>query len=136
MTEISINWIWKPLNSVGPFNFGNPISEFEKDYKLELIEPADEITGWETYGLIHYETHIYVENSLIISINCYDQLIYQNLDILGMTLSEIRNLFGKENQPGELNGDQICIEYEELGLQLWFQDDIVTSASCYGLIED
>ncbi|MBW4504988.1 MAG: hypothetical protein KME64_00480 [Scytonematopsis contorta HA4267-MV1] len=79
MVDTSINWIWKPLNSVGPFDFDSPISKFEKDYQLELIEPASEITGWETYGLIDYETHIYVENSLIISINCYDQLIGANI---------------------------------------------------------
>jgi hypothetical protein len=54
-----------------------------------------------------------------------------------MTLSEIRNLFGRENKPGELFLDNIfCIEYEDMGLQLWFQDDIVTNATCYGLIED
>ncbi|MBW4504948.1 MAG: hypothetical protein KME64_00280 [Scytonematopsis contorta HA4267-MV1] len=67
----------------------------------------------------------------------YSPLIYQNLDILLMTLSEIRNLFGRENKPGELFLDNIfCIEYEDMGLQLWFQDDIVTNATCYGLIED
>lgn len=72
----------------------------------------------------------------VVSVGCYDNLLYQGRNLLGLTLEEIREVLGQEDEIGEMIGEEIPVEYESLSLQLWFRGDVVVDATCYGFIEN
>jgi hypothetical protein len=131
-----INWNWKPLISVGPLKFGQPAIPLIKKYNLIALESDCESSDWDTYEFPNSQTRIYVENSYIDSVGCYDNLIYEGTNLLGLSLNEIRSILGNENEIGEVIEMQTPIEYETLGLQLWLEDKITIGGICYRVIED
>jgi len=71
-----------------------------------------------------------VEEGKLADVLCRDALEYEGVDLLGMPLSDVRQILGQEDGVGEGVGEGIAVYYEELGLTLWVTDDTVQNATC------
>ena len=91
---------------------------------------------WETYEIPGYESRVYVEDGRVDRIGCYDELIFKGTNIIGLSLSEFRALFGPEDEIGEEFDGEVPVEFEKVGLQVWLRDDVVQCVICSGPIED
>ena len=127
---------WEPLVSVGPFKFDTSIQEYVQPYNLHFIEAADETVNWDTYATSDKNVYIDTEDSKIIGVSCYECLFYKQKNLIGLSLSEIREILGTENEIGTQLGGKIPVEYYALSLQLWIQNGCVTNTTCNGFFED
>jgi hypothetical protein len=140
-----ISWDWQPLVSVGPIKFGELAEPAIQKFSLQKQEKPFESFDSDTYEFPNCETRIYVdENQKIEDVGCSDNIYYQGENLFGLTLDEIRLRFGKEDKIGETlyfefeDGDfeEIPVEFEKLGLQLWLRDGVVVSAMVFGSYDD
>jgi hypothetical protein len=131
-----VSLFWEPLIAVGPFKFGTSIQQYIEMYSLQFVDDTDEVDCWLTYITPDKTTYIYAEGENIVSIACYECLFYQDQNLIGLSVSEIRKLLGNEDEIGEVVGGGIPIEYFSLGLQLWVQEEFVTDVTCYSTIEN
>lgn len=131
-----ILWNWKPLISVGPIKFGQLADSIIQQYDLVKLEPPCKSADWETFEFPNCETRIYVYDSEIESVGCYDNLFYKGIDLLGLSLEEIIPILGKQYEIGEIIDMQAPVDYENLGLQLWMENKIMTGGICSGFIEE
>ncbi len=136
MQKKSIFWNWEPLVSIGPFRFGEPVAPVIEKYNLRKLERVSEVADWDTYEVPDGNTVIYVEDSSIDSVACYDNLFYQGKNLLGISLEEIHEILGKEDEFGKIIGEKTPVEYESFGLQIWFRNGITVDATCYGFIDN
>jgi hypothetical protein len=131
-----IIWNWNPLTSIGPVVFGESIDFLLGKYDLEKLDEED-LTGWDTYLFKNNSTRIYVEDAHIISVACYDNFFYEGKNLIGCTLQEVRKIFSQdEEEVGEITGDKIPIDYDGLGMTLWFRHDLVADVTCHGVITE
>lgn len=141
MQQIKIDWIWLPCKSIGPFVFNDDIKNYIAPYKLILDTETYSDAESVAFNIEGYESTLHIENGVIESINCHDSLIYKKVDLIGKSFNFVEKLIDeKHNKMGEeiymSDGPQVTIEYDNLGLQLWKnQDDIIVSAFCNGLID-
>jgi hypothetical protein len=131
MTTELISWNWIPLIAVGPVKFGEPVLPLIKKYQL-IREPEYDAPGWESYEFPSSGEIVSVEDSSIVNISCYENILYKGKNLLGLSLDEVRFLIGLEDEFGEKIEGQIPVEYFRLGLQIWLEDSSVVSATCYG----
>ncbi|CBN57583.1 MULTISPECIES: hypothetical protein [Kamptonema] len=136
MKDNILIWHWQPLVSIGYIHFGEAATPIVTKYNLQKLEPDCKSGDWDTYEFPECETRIYVENCYIVGVGCYDNLFYQGQNLFGLSLDDIRQILGQEDEIGEMIGTQIPIEYFRLGVQLWMKDDAIVGAICNGLIED
>lgn len=133
---MSCSLLWEPLLSVGPFKFDTLIQSYIEPYNLNFVEAADEVVNWDTYATSDKNVYIDVEDSKIVAISCYKHLFYKGKNLVGLSLSEIRTMLGKENEVGDQIGEKIPIEYYSLSLQVWLKEGYVTNVTCNGFVED
>jgi hypothetical protein len=134
---MSIDWVWNPLISVGPFHFGAPAQPVIQEYNLELVELPDGVIDWFTYEIPCLESRVYVRDSLIDTVGCYDSLVYKGVDLIGLSTDEAKSIVGDGwIVDDEEIGGQTLIMYENLNLFLWVSDDTIVGATCGAVIED
>jgi hypothetical protein len=136
MNNSILIWDWEPLVSVGSIQFGAPANPIIAKYNLQKLEPDCESADWDTYEFPDTDTRISVENGCIFSFNCYDNFFYKGQNLLGLSLDDIRQILGLEDEIDEMVGTYIPIYYESLGLTLWMKDDVIGGATCHEAIED
>ena len=127
---------WEPFVSVGPFKFDTLIQKYIEPYNLHFVEAADATVNWDTYATSDESVYIDTENSKIVSISCYVSFYYNGKNIIGLSLPEVREILGREDEIGDQLGEKIPVEYYALNLQLWVQNEYVTNVTCNGLVED
>lgn len=129
---------WQPLKSVGGFEFSSPVSGYRMTVGLKRDESLDAPgSGWQVYALLDPEMRIYEDSNGIVSIACYDALYYRGSNLMGATVDEAIEIIGRQpsrvGEPLWVSEDeqQRTIEFDELGLMLWFgAERIVISADC------
>lgn len=130
---ISILYKWIPNKSLGKFVLGAPINQYDNLILME--EEYDKSVEWEVYKPIDSDMlRIFVEENKIISIACYDTCSYQDTNLIGKKLGELEKILAQKpteiGEPIELDigGEQIPIEFDPVGLQVWIKDGVVVSA--------
>ena len=122
-----------PWQSVGIFKFDDDIANYQNELTSWIFEPLDK------YGDEHYKTPndtriISVHNSKIGSIFCYETLIYQGVNLIGLTIDEFKNIT-QSDYVGDVDVldfeddgyPQSVYEFEDIGAQVWEkQGKIVT----------
>jgi hypothetical protein len=141
----NIIWNWKPLESVGEIKFGIHINELTERYNLHLLEKIYESDEWETYEIPENLTKVYVaKDHRVEDIGCFDNLYYNGKNLLNLTLDEVREILGSEDEVGEAvynyydeePYEKIPVEFESLGLQLWFRGEVAVDAMVSGALDD
>ena len=134
ITSMAYRFDLNPLVSVGPIRFGEPIGRVVRKHRLVKRGKPFEQANWVTFEFPDCETRVYSVDGLVTSVGCYDNCIYKGKDLFGMTLSELRNHLGKETLIDELRGKGAAVEYEELDILVWLdeEDGRVDSVNCSG----
>jgi hypothetical protein len=144
-------WTWVPCISIGPFRFGEPISQYIEKYKLVEIDSYSELVLGENfyewmrlkkssenaYIIPHYDFAftIYTKNEIIDTIGIDTYLYYNNQDIIGISLEYAMKIIKKSvwdemDQQEVLDDIQNIYYFYDLGLTLWTLDNKVVTASC------
>jgi len=135
--SLNISWVWVPLISIGPFYFGETISQYKKRYQLKLVSKSNEcVTQWDTYEVTGYDdAQIHCENNKIVSVACYQEFYYKKINLIGKNLKEVCDLL--ELTPDEYgdiiyinNSPQVPVEFDSINLQVWCENKIVVSIFC------
>jgi hypothetical protein len=88
---------WIPLHSVGPFKFGDNISNYTSRYNLPILEDEFvEAVGWIVYQL-NGEERIYVENGEVDNIGVEKSLWYCGYNLIGMHIDKVKRLLDTRN---------------------------------------
>jgi SAM-dependent MidA family methyltransferase len=130
----AIQWDWIPCVSVGPITFGEPALPIIQKYNLPLI-PEFGSSEEHVYEFPD-RTTIVVENRLIDSISCKSNFFYQGVNLIGLSIEEIRVVLGQEDEVDQFEY-QTCFDFDELCLQIWTSNETekVETVSCYGDVE-
>ena len=107
---------WVPLNSVGPFKFGEPIEKYEKTFHLERKEYLDDPTDepelyenpWKAYSVPDVDINIYTEKDLVFSIYCSEIVTYKGVNLIGMNIHEALGVI--DEKPDSWDDDKDAIE--------------------------
>jgi hypothetical protein len=133
---MSICWLWIPGESVGPFRFGEEADRVIKQERLIKLEPDIATADWDTYAVPNCESRVYVKNGKVTAVLCEESLYYKNVELLGLSLDEIRNILGKEDELVENRGLGDAVYYDRtFGLTLWTIEGLVNSATCESFAE-
>ncbi len=87
---------WTPLKSVGPFKFNDSINNYSKYNLSEIKEEYIREVNWIVYSLNNFDFRLYIENRVIDSIGCYEECIYKNTNLIGVSFKELINLLGEK----------------------------------------
>jgi hypothetical protein len=124
------SWGWRPGKSVGPFRFGSDATPAIERFGLRKLEPDCAGAYWDTYEIPGHESRISTEDGKISSVNCWDSLHYQGLDILRLDLDRVRSMLGPEEGAEPVGEDAIAVYYNSLGLTLWIYEGRIESTTC------
>ncbi|MBP3195176.1 MAG: hypothetical protein J6M05_05875 [Cardiobacteriaceae bacterium] len=122
-----------PFERVGIFQLDDDVTKYFNILSEYEYEPADEY-GNEYYHFsknyiddINSDTHfVEVTNGKIRTVFCYNELIYKNINLIGLTIDEFKKITESdyvgevdvrdfhENEPPEY-----VYEFEEIGAQVW-----------------
>ena len=125
------SWSWTPGKRVGPFIFGESVPDLLARVALVRVE-AGPGEYWETFDVPGTQSSVIAENGVVASISCHESLVYSDAEIIGLTASQARALFGPEDEMKPA-GPWIAMYYTALGLTLWLTDGVAESATCDAL---
>ena len=77
---------------------------------------------------------IYSEDGVIAAIACYKECLYQNKNIIGLSLSEVIDLLNRvpdDYSTEEMSdGEQEIYDFNEYDMQIWINDNKVVTVFC------
>lgn len=125
-----------PFISVGPFFFDKSVDDYQS-YDF-VFEPSDDKTEWSEYDLPEFGLTLYVENGLIVSINCNKQCWLNGINLIGYNIYEFAEQFGLPIEDREfdqlytanLDQYQDVYEFDELGMQIWSLKGVIQTVIC------
>lgn len=114
-----------PFSGVGMFLIGDTIDRYKKDFEFVIKDFSSSNVPSINYTIYSPELTIFTENNIIDSISCYEELLYNGKNLIGITINEFL-LFTDENYTctEELDFEeddmpQFVYEFEKMGLQVW-----------------
>lgn len=127
-----------PNLKVGDFELGQSIQFYIENFKFQ-VEIADEyeIPKWDIYSLEAEGLELYVEDNIIVSIACRKDLILNNLQLIGGSVSAVMNKLNLEYDDKDaiyLNEEDEAhdvYEFTPLGLQVWEKNNVIDCVFCY-----
>lgn len=120
-----------PRIGVNEFTFKSDINEYTN---FDFHYTRTNGTGYDTYDIDDSGLSIYVENNLIESIACTEELLYKGCNIIGMYITEFMSYYEVDHSGSVdkifVNNEELqeVYEFDTLGLQLWCRKDKVTTA--------
>lgn len=124
------SWNWIPGVSVGELAFGSVLVPESFDFCVERLPPSCDEADWETYCIENEMGRISAVDGKIVDVECVSSLRLNQNELLGLHVSEVNRLLPKPATLGEVYGDgDERWECEELGLVLWVEEGVVTSAT-------
>ena len=133
---------FQPKVGVGEILFGDPISRY-----LEILNLNAQLTSeskeYDVYDLPEKDLTVYVEDGLVESINCQEELVFKGRNVIGMTYDDFLSYYDLEpdGEPDSLdfeddNIPQLVFEFDELDLQIWVKNDIVVTAVASNFVDE
>ncbi len=122
---------WIPLKQVGFFKFGDDI-KIHSNILVQIPEERDNKVEWDVYTIPGRNIRIFTERNKIVSIACYDNFYFKNVNIIGYDAKKINTLLNTQSNIEvdeiEIDGQiQKVYEYDALGLQVWTKNELVVS---------
>jgi hypothetical protein len=115
-----------PFEGVGKFSLNKSIQVYLENFHFEIEDfSKDKYAPSIHYILSHPDITLFVENDIINSISCYEELIYKGRNLINLTLDQFISITEEYyTEVDELNFDdddipQYVYEFENLGLQVW-----------------
>lgn len=114
-----------PFSGIGNFLIGDSIDHYKKKFEFVIKDFSSSNVPSVNYTIYNPEITIFTENNIIDSIACYEELLYNGKNLIGITINEFL-LFTNENYTcveeldfEEDNISQFVYEFETMGLQVW-----------------
>jgi hypothetical protein len=123
----SSTWQWTPLKSVGDIPFNAVAELILQKYKMKRVESIHGEDEWDTYGIAGGGLEVYVEDSRIEGVGCFDNLYYQGRNIIGMEVDEVKCLLGEPDDTGEKEIGGRPLYYEKYAASLFEVDGKIVS---------
>lgn len=132
-STIKADWTWIPGVRVGPFRFGEALP-IQSPWKLELLPPSMEEATWQTFRVADEAARVCVEDGNVEYVECVASLVYEEREIIGMSIREVQGLLSAPLRLSKayVDGAQTW-ECVELGLTLWVESGCIESVTV-GLI--
>lgn len=126
-------WEWTPGSSVGPIRLGENIGRHFELLGLTEMEAAinDDQDKWVTYESDAYGVRILTCNDVIESVSCDRELLYRGLNLLGLQPEDALGALSPHTHVEEPYPFGWSFSYDELGLELYVVDGVVTTASIF-----
>lgn len=124
------HWDWNPGVSVGELVFGAALAPERLGVPVERLPPSSEDADWETYRIGDELGRVSVADGKIVSVECVQSLRWNGQELLGLGIGDVNRLLPRPAARCEVydDGDERW-ECEALGLMLWVEDGVVTSAT-------
>lgn len=140
----NFDWRWSPGIGVGPCKFGESIQLVAQGIDIKKVrDEGTSSTGWGVYEVVgdEYKT-VWSENGTVVCVRCEDVFVFMNKNLIGMSEEELIAHMGQ--QPDEIGTSvefedgsvQTPFEYEDLGLEVWFEGGKLVSASATEIVDD
>jgi hypothetical protein len=129
--EAKIIWDWQSKTSIGPIAIGKPAAAIIQEYNLPFIEEYSD-SEQKVYEFPD-DTTIRVEDGLIDSVSFKSNFIYENTNLIGVSIENVRALLGDEDTVDDNFEEQICFEFDKYSLMAWVSKSTekVESISCF-----
>jgi hypothetical protein len=89
----------------------------------------------DVYDCPGVNTQVHVQGGRVYNVACWERVEYKGMNLLGLGLNELEQLFGvPESQEAE-EGVQY-LEYCRFGLIIALEDGLVDQVTCFGPVED
>ena len=101
---------------------------------FEDIAGFDGFLRWHTYTK-RQGLHCYVKDGHLVCVKCFSSCYFGGENLIGKTPEEIMKLLGKPDEIGDPlwvsdQVQQLPYEFDDLGLQVWFESEKVVSVFC------
>jgi hypothetical protein len=121
----------KPNEGVDEVRFGMSVAQLVASGYMGKVERYNEITEWRTFARDE-SLLCYVKTNVVIAFACFENCHVREKNIIGLRDSELIAILGQPSEIGDAlwvsnNQQQIPVEYEKEGLQIWFEDGKVVS---------
>jgi hypothetical protein len=123
------SWNLEPFLRVGVFEFGKSVAPYVDAYNLIPWEEGQSEDAFQ-YDISGTESYISTDNGKIVTVSCRDECNYAGKNLLGKTLDEIESILQKEAAFDENIMGQDIYEFDDLGLTIWFQENVAKSIDC------
>ncbi len=137
-----MKFVWIPFRKVGVFVFGEDINNLINKYNLLFLsDERNENVGWNVYTMPEDDIRIYTENDNIISIACYENCYYNNINMIGCSIEEICNMLKSKynNDIDEIEIDdkpEKVYDFDDYGVQVWERNGKIVTVICDAEIND
>jgi hypothetical protein len=119
--KLKITWNWDSKKaSVGPISFGLPAEQVVQEYKL-IRTPEYEALDQELYEFPDGSS-ISVENGLINGVDCKSNFFYKTINLIGLSIEDLRNLIGSEDDFEEFE-TLISFDFDKYNLVAWLNKE-------------
>ena len=122
-----------PWQSVGIFKFDDDITNYQQALSNWYLTPKNE------YGVEHYHLNddsrmISIRHGKIGSIFCYETLIYQGVNLIGLTIDEFKNITQSDyvGTPEEIDFEddgysQTIYNFDDIGARAWVKKNKIVT---------
>jgi hypothetical protein len=130
----------EPHIRVGEFMFGQDINEYLKKYPF-IFTPEDKSTGWETYTLEKEGLVLFTERKSIVSILCEKNCHYKEYELINSNINDflihLEDIKVSSIDEIFVTDDilQFVYEIDELGFQIWCEQNIIKTVILSNLKE-
>jgi hypothetical protein len=119
--EFQMIWSWESKKaSVGSISFGLPAEQVVQEYKL-IRTPEYEALDQELYEFPDGSS-ISVENGLINGVDCKSNFFYKTINLIGLSIEDLRNLIGSEDDFEEFE-TLISFDFDKYNLVAWLNKE-------------
>lgn len=130
-----------PFEKIGEFEIEADLSKYIDNFNFEYT-PPDDSTGWETYSISDEGISLYIEKGVIVAIVCEKECLYKGRNIIGMSIEEFIAFSDLEPEAeideSHLDDDTIqqIFEFNDIGLQVWSENQTIVSVIAGRYIDD
>ncbi|GAB4516096.1 MAG: hypothetical protein Tsb0020_34740 [Haliangiales bacterium] len=122
-------WDWIPGVRVGAFVFGQPLPA-ALPVSLRRLPASDDGTDWLSYEVGEHLARVEVEAGLVVAVECFQSLTLRGHELLRRSIAEALQILPDVARLAErYGGGDERWECDALGLMLWCEQGVVTSAS-------
>ena len=126
-----------PKKSVNGIVFGKKIDDYTDQFSFDISRSKpDDIPKWDTFTENVSGIEVYVEDSIIVSIASRKTLYLDNVDLMSVPFSELRDVLKTEHTEsdeiylGEEDNPHNVYEFDSFGMQVWEKNNKIDCIIC------
>lgn len=123
-----MNFNWVPKESLGNLFFEESLDPLLLTEETKKVKEYSDDEPWEVFEFLNYGLRISVENDILISAECYEICNYNNVNIIGMKISEVIDFLGIKDPKKETLYEEYKITSDDLGIIIWSEKNVIVES--------